>query len=93
MADIGAQEPADLSSTPLPTAVTLLHAHRVQSGPLFLSAASCCSASPRRRTVVHLQTALQTSERRCQGGTVHSFLDGVSLSINQPHSKGFQLEI
>ena len=93
MADTGVQEAADLSSIPVPAAVTLLRAHYVQSGPLFLSAASCCSAFPYHRTLAHLQIAFQTSERRCQRGTEHSFLDSVPFSINQPHSTGFQLEI
>lgn len=93
MADTGVQEPADLNSVPLPIAVTLLRVHHVQSGPFFLCAESGCSAFPYHRALVHLQIAFQTSERRCQGGTEHSFSDGVLVSISQPHSTGFQLQI
>lgn len=93
VADTGVQEPADLNSVPLLVAVTLLRVYHVQSGPFFLSAESGCSASPYHRALVQLQIAFQTSERRCQGGTEHSFSDGVLFSINQPHSTGFQLEI
>lgn len=46
LADAGVPEPADLSSISLHAAVTLQRAYHVQSGPLFLSAASHCSASP-----------------------------------------------
>lgn len=46
VANTGVQEPADLSAIPLLAAVTYLCAHRGQLGPLFLSAARRCSASP-----------------------------------------------
>lgn len=82
VADAGVQEPADLSSIPILAAVTFLSAHHVQLGPSFLSAASHSSVSPYHRTLALLQSAFQTSERRCQGGTGHSFPDGVPFSIN-----------
>lgn len=53
---------------------------------LALSATGRCNAPLYYRTLAHLQISLQTSERRYQGDTEHSFSNGVLFSHIQQAS-------
>jgi len=62
--DAGVQEPEDPGAISPAAAATLLRAHHVQLGPLFLSATSCHSACPGLLHTCKLHFRLQKEDAR-----------------------------